>query len=1170
MQNAFPNPNAAPGIPRVSDLCILPLAVPIAAAGVALRNKVPFAAGAFVELGAGVGTPPEARLMPGDEPGVLRLDVRGAVRFARLFIALPAAPEPGPRTVLFNARWRMPEGAPLTHIGLARTEPGRGWQWMSGTQRRLGAARDWRDTSASWGDIPQEGPPAHLMLQCDGPVVIEFATLRVAVTATDAAALPAPSGLDVLLAAGAFSDRPEDRVPAGRPNEGKTSAAFAMRWLADGRLSIRARLEGCLDGVLDREAADLMADGLLLHAGRLRPAEHGGWQFAVDLACSARTAGRRLHLRLPRIGSGFDLPPMDEPATPAPPPLLAQAGLAEGALEGLRPHSSGAVKVVGWARDPAQPDAAVGVDLFADGTPLASGWATGHRRDIATAPGGLGVGGFAIELPANFARGRTITLEARARSERGGLMPGTLELTLPPHGIRPEPEIETTLPLLVAPLPPAGPTPSAAAVILTEDGAEILGPMLESLVRFEPGAFRRIVVVDHESTDSTATLIERYADRLPLQHVRQPRGASFAASCNLGARLCEEDVLVFLNNDLVFMAPMLAGIIARAQPGAGAIGAQLLDDPAGRDAPIPQHLGIHIEPGATVIRPFETRRQDEAPAAATAAVLVPAVTGALLAIHRLSFAALGGFDEGYFYGLEDVDLCLRALAGGRANVAVNTARALHLRGHSRRRADPGGRLRRAGNPLRFARDWAPALRHAIRAGQLTGTGFWTGRKLNIGYVVKEVGDEPSGEDWRMARGLAHALERLLPCNGHFFRAADPLDATDLDLIVVLDPAFDPRLMRGAGAASLLIAWAHGAFPHWAGHPGRELFDAWFAASPLGRNYLAEELGRRVDVLPPATDPARFAARRADADADCDIAIWVDDPRGAAMATSLLPALSAHRVRLFGPGDALDLSQGMAAPRIVVDVADPQAAAWGILHPRVLDALAAGVAVLTSNRAAAEALPPGLLPVFDGPADLALQARALLSNVAEPSAQAARAAIRTHHGFDARAAALLTALRARVAAGLQVAIKTGAEPPLVSMAEALRRALGALGHAVRIDAPGMWHGPRTAADDAVIALPGAARFVPRPDQIGLLWAVRDFERLSLHEIDGFDMAFLASPGAVAQFGPFARLPPRLLAFAEDADPTTGLTAQATVLDQCLRACHAARNVLPPTPDLDART
>lgn len=58
-------------------------------------------------------------------------------------------------------------------------------------------------------------------------------------------------------------------------------------------------------------------------------------------------------------------------------------------------------------------------------------------------------------------------------------------------------------------------------------------------------------------------------------------------------------------------------------------------------------------------------------------VPVGAVSGAFFLMRRADFAALGGFDEGYFLHVEDVDLCQRVLAAGGRVLYQPEAGALH-------------------------------------------------------------------------------------------------------------------------------------------------------------------------------------------------------------------------------------------------------------------------------------------------------------------------------------------------------------------------------------------------------------------------------------------------------------------------------------------------------------
>lgn len=58
-------------------------------------------------------------------------------------------------------------------------------------------------------------------------------------------------------------------------------------------------------------------------------------------------------------------------------------------------------------------------------------------------------------------------------------------------------------------------------------------------------------------------------------------------------------------------------------------------------------------------------------------VPMDAVSGALMFISRGSFERLGGFDEGYFLHVEDLDLCRRAEAEGGTVIYTPLASALH-------------------------------------------------------------------------------------------------------------------------------------------------------------------------------------------------------------------------------------------------------------------------------------------------------------------------------------------------------------------------------------------------------------------------------------------------------------------------------------------------------------
>jgi GT2 family glycosyltransferase len=122
---------------------------------------------------------------------------------------------------------------------------------------------------------------------------------------------------------------------------------------------------------------------------------------------------------------------------------------------------------------------------------------------------------------------------------------------------------------------------------------------------------------------------------------------------------------------------------------------------------------------------------------------VPAVTGACLLVERALWEQLGGFDEAYVNGGEDIDLCLRARARGRINaVALRSVIRHHVS------ASPGRKQRDEENSRRLMLRW----QHEFAAAADYPTRTWCRTYLGAMLVV------PQGHEYRLA---FHALFHLL-------------------------------------------------------------------------------------------------------------------------------------------------------------------------------------------------------------------------------------------------------------------------------------------------------------------------------------------------------------------------------------------------------------------------
>jgi len=186
--------------------------------------------------------------------------------------------------------------------------------------------------------------------------------------------------------------------------------------------------------------------------------------------------------------------------------------------------------------------------------------------------------------------------------------------------------------------------------------------LLRSLQATLPDGSYELVIVDNGSTDATARVQPNPDAGVAV--VRNSKNLGFAVACNQGAKAASGETVVFCNNDVVAKPGWLPPLLeALARPGVAIAGPKLLFP----DGTL-QHAGVAVlhdadGQGYTDGLPLLYRQRADHPVANRPREL-RAVTGAVMAMRRDVFEALGGFDEGYWNGNEDVDLCLRAAEAG--------------------------------------------------------------------------------------------------------------------------------------------------------------------------------------------------------------------------------------------------------------------------------------------------------------------------------------------------------------------------------------------------------------------------------------------------------------------------------------------------------------------------
>ena len=213
---------------------------------------------------------------------------------------------------------------------------------------------------------------------------------------------------------------------------------------------------------------------------------------------------------------------------------------------------------------------------------------------------------------------------------------------------------------------PTGTPPDVSIVIPVFNKLDLTRACVASIEAQPTAASFEILVVDNGSTDGTGDWLAAAPRDGRLRAVASAKNLGFSRGCNLGAAHARGRYLLFLNNDMEVLPGWLDPMVRTldADPDVGVVGARLLFP----DGTI-QHAGVavvdYVEETPPIIggQHKSYRKPGDDPEVLRPQVL-QVVTGACLMIRPEVFAAAGGFDEGYWNGNEDVDLCLKAGEAG--------------------------------------------------------------------------------------------------------------------------------------------------------------------------------------------------------------------------------------------------------------------------------------------------------------------------------------------------------------------------------------------------------------------------------------------------------------------------------------------------------------------------
>ena len=230
--------------------------------------------------------------------------------------------------------------------------------------------------------------------------------------------------------------------------------------------------------------------------------------------------------------------------------------------------------------------------------------------------------------------------------------------------------------------------PDLAVVVVNYNAGPFITRCLASALDASGDAGVEVVVVDNDSADHSTDLVaSEYPD---IRVIRNDSNRGFAAAANQGVTATSAPYVLLLNPDAEIAAGTLGGLlkVARDHPNVGALG-PLIREPGGRVYPsarkVPtasEALG-HLFLGLFIQDNRWSRAYTMAGWDRRSERLVDWVSGSCLLLNRTALDDVGLLDDGYFFGVEEVDLCTRMRAAGWDVLFTPEVEVLHHVGISR-------------------------------------------------------------------------------------------------------------------------------------------------------------------------------------------------------------------------------------------------------------------------------------------------------------------------------------------------------------------------------------------------------------------------------------------------------------------------------------------------------
>ena len=285
-----------------------------------------------------------------------------------------------------------------------------------------------------------------------------------------------------------------------------------------------------------------------------------------------------------------------------------------------------------------------------------------------------------------------------------------------------------------------GEEPLVSIIILNLNGLNHLQRLFKNFNKKTNYNNYEIIVIDNGSSDKSVEYLNSLKNELPIKIIENSENVSFSKGNNDGAKIAKGEYLLFLNNDIEptygWLNEMVGTIVVNEK--IAAVGAKLVfpyyfNEKRSKSFTI-QHSGDifseRMKPCCLYAINKSSKQLNIFDKSLNGVNECISVTGAVMLVKKSIYHEFGGFDEGYNYGLEDVDFCLKLNSKGYKTLYCGSALLFHHESSTRLKSKSYFENDKRNYEI-FWSKWGDYLSKNLLLDKIHNKKFFTEKQLDI-------------------------------------------------------------------------------------------------------------------------------------------------------------------------------------------------------------------------------------------------------------------------------------------------------------------------------------------------------------------------------------------------------------------------------------------------------